>query len=93
MPKVLYGAKWLENMVQSLAFVFIMDVALQVKDLTGLKPAHQVHDELIYVVPEQAAEILKEIVLRIMSTPPEWMPTLPVAAEGGVGTSYGNAKD
>jgi DNA polymerase bacteriophage-type len=89
-----YGAKLVENVVQSLAFVHIMEVAIRVWQLTQgmLWPAHQVHDELIYVVDEHHAERVGELVRREMSRPPEWMPTAPLAAEVNIGASYGAVK-
>ena len=88
----IYGAKLVENVVQSLAFVHIMGAAREVLANTGLYPAHQVHDELIYIVDEKDAQFVMNEVIREMSTPPEWMANLPVAAEGHIGNSYGDAK-
>ena len=93
-PFKLYGAKLVENVVQALAFVHLMEVALRVKHQTRglLVPAHQVHDELIYVVPDSMAERAGEFVRKEMSKPPEWMPDAPLAAEAKIGNSYGEAK-
>jgi DNA polymerase I-like protein with 3'-5' exonuclease and polymerase domains len=90
----LYGAKFVENMIQALAFMLITDVDLRVKKLTkgAVELALQVHDELIYVVPERVAEDLKKVVIEEMSRRPSWLPTLPLAAEGHIGRSYGDAK-
>ena len=54
----IYGAKLVENVVQALAFVFIMEVARAVKRLTDgfYIPVHQVHDELIYIVDDACPE-------------------------------------
>jgi len=86
----IYGAKLVENIVQSLAFIHIMEVAKRVKDKTGLFPAHQVHDELIYIVDKDEAPGVMQLVIDEMSTPPVWMPDLPAAAEGKTGASYGD---
>jgi DNA polymerase len=90
----LYGAKLVENLIQALAFVHIMEVALRVKHLTNgmLMPAHQVHDELIYVVHAGIAGMVRDLVVKEMSTPPSWLPKAPLAAEGHIGESYGNVK-
>jgi DNA polymerase len=89
--KYLYGPKVIENVIQSLAFVHIMEVASRVKRLTrNLFPlAHQVHDELLYVVPESDAEAFAKLVKDEMRTPPKWMPEAPLDAEAGIGASYG----
>ena len=93
--KVLYGAKLFENFVQSLAFVIIMETARRVKRATHnvLIPAHQVHDELIYVVPTEVAQNVVNIVKHEMMQRPEYMPLLPLSAAGGFGPSYGEVKE
>jgi DNA polymerase I-like protein with 3'-5' exonuclease and polymerase domains len=54
--------------------------------------ALQVHDELVYVVPEDIAKVCEQIALEEMSVRPSWAPTLPLAAEASYGKSYGDAK-
>ena len=92
-PHKLYGAKLVENECQSLAFVHIVEVALRVAKMTDglLWPAHQVHDDLIYCVDESLAELTRDIVVEQMSIPPVWLPDAPLAAEGKIGPSYGEA--
>jgi hypothetical protein len=46
MPKKLYGGKLFENIVQALARIITMDAARRF----GYPLAHQVHDDLVYVV-------------------------------------------
>jgi DNA polymerase len=91
----LYGAKVVENECQSLAFVHIADIAVRVLKATDglLWPAHQIHDELVYVVDEHLAEMVRDIVVKEMSTPPWWLPEAPLAAEGNIGPSYGELKN
>ena len=93
-PIHVYGAKLVENVIQALAFVHIMEVAKRVHEITErlLFPAHQVHDELVYVVDEHLAEDVAELVRLEMSKPPEWMPNAPLAAEAHIGSSYGDLK-
>jgi DNA polymerase len=88
-----YGAKLVENVIQSLAFVHIMEVAWRVAMMTGyqLLPKHQVHDELIYIVEERLAPMVATLVVREMATSPTWMPYVPLSASFGIGPSYGDA--
>jgi len=90
----IYGPKLVENVIQAMAFVHIMDVARKVKALTHgmLLPAHQIHDELLYVVPEHQAEKVRDLVVREMAKSPPWLPGAPLAAEGHIGRTYGDAK-
>ena len=92
--KVLYGAKLVENAVQALAFNQIMDAAMRIDRLTKrlLPLAHQVHDELIYVVKRRFAPTVLELAKTEIARKPEWMPWLPLAASGGIGDSYGAVK-
>lgn len=92
-PKKLYGAKLVENECQALAFVHIVEVAMRVYDMTEglLWPAHQVHDDLIYCVDENLAEMVRDVVVAEMSKSPIWLPDAPLAAEGKIGPSYGEA--
>ena len=94
MEQKIYGAKLVENVVQALAFVHIMEVAKRVKKLThgSLLPVHQVHDELIYIVDEKDADWVSQLVTHEMSRSPEWMPTVPLAAEAHIGKTYFDAK-
>lgn len=93
-PVWTYGAKIVENVVQAIAFVHIMEVAKRVAHMTQyqLLMAHQVHDELIYVEDEKLAPQIVTLVVQEMSKSPWWMPDAPLAAEGGFGVSYGEAK-
>lgn len=86
-----YGAKMVENTVQAAARVVVMDAAVMVDNH---RPdwflALQVHDELVYVVPEDEAEECLEFVTKAISTAPSWMSTCPLAAEGGIADRYGD---
>lgn len=90
--KKIYGAKLVENIVQALARIHIMEVAQRVKTNYGYDFALQVHDELVYVVADERAEWFKEFLLLEMCIPAPWLDGCPLAAEGGVGDNYGDAK-
>jgi DNA polymerase len=89
-PKMLYGGKMLENIVQALARIITMDAALRIQK--KYKLGMQVHDELVYSVPLGDVGSVRELLLEEMSRAPTWAPDLPLAAEVGVGLSYGDAK-
>lgn len=88
----IYAGKIDENIVQHLARCVIADNALAVQELTGLNPALMVHDELVYVVPEDEAQPLLDVVQKVMRTPPEWWPELVTWSEGDIADTYGDAK-
>jgi DNA polymerase len=88
----IYAGKIDENIVQHLARCVIADNALTVQKITGLNPALMVHDELVYVVPEDEAVAKLATVQEVMRTPPEWWPELITWSEGDIADTYGDAK-
>jgi DNA polymerase len=93
--KRLFGGKLLENIIQALARIVVMDAALRLRkplEALGVQLSGQVHDELIYIVPDEHVEFVKELVLKEMCVRPRWALALPLAAEAGSGPSYGDAK-
>ena len=93
--KRLYGGALLENITQALARITVMDAAARLRPqlaVHGVQLALQVHDELVYVVPEEIAQVCKQLVLNEMCLRPAWAKSLPLAAEADIGRSYGDAK-
>jgi hypothetical protein len=88
----IYAGKIVENIVQHLARNVIADNALDMQRETRLIPALTVHDELVYVVPEDKAQETLDTVQRIMRTPPTWWPELLTWSEGDIADTYGDAK-
>lgn len=88
----LHGGPLLENICQALARE-VMDTKLDLfEQELGYLPVMQVHDEYIFVAPEDDAEEHAKIVQQIMIEPVPWWPDLPLAAETGTGKNYGEAK-
>ena len=88
----IYAGKIDENIVQHLARCIIADNALTVFRRTGYNPALTVHDELVYVVPDNEAKNLLDIVQQTMRTSPIWWPELITWSEGDIAQTYGDAK-
>jgi hypothetical protein len=84
----IYGGKVTENCVQALAALVIREQMVNI----GLhyKLAFQVHDEIIIVVPQEAAQAAEAKLVEVMSTAPKWAPGLPVACESGSAVNYGD---
>lgn len=92
--KRLYGGALLENIVQALARIVVMDTATRLRPKLArldIQLALQVHDELVYVVPDDLTHIVTKLLLDEMRIPPSWAPTLPLDAEADCGPSYGDA--
>lgn len=88
----LYGGKLVENIIQGLARIVVAEQMLvleQVVRRLGGRVWLMAHDEVCMVVPTRHAEQMLKVGIKVMSTPPKWLPQLPVGAEGGVGLRYG----
>lgn len=86
----IYGAHLFENLCQHLARIIVMEQTLVANKKYPL--ALSCHDEAVFVVPEDKAEQCEKDVVAIMSTSPSWWPDIPLAAEAGIGNTYGEAK-
>jgi len=78
--------------VQALARICVMDAAVRVRKRIGAQLHLQVHDELVYVVPDSIAKSVKQVVYEEMCRRPQWGVDIPLDAEGDIGPSYGDAK-
>ncbi len=88
----IYGSKLDENIVQHLARHVLSDNMIEARRQTGYWPVHTVHDELIYLAPEDEAGELLDTVQAVMRVPPVWWPELVTWSEGSIGDNYGEAK-
>lgn len=87
----LYGGKCLENSVQALARIVMTTAELRMAR-RGLSAALSVHDELVFVVKEQHAETVAQVVKSVMEQKVRWMPELPVKCEVKIGDRYSECK-
>lgn len=96
-PSKLYGAKAVENLIQALARCAVTDQMVEIMRGEYVEQYHQdlvmfSHDELVFIAPEESAEEFCSFVVQKMSVAPPWAPELPIAAEGGTGYRYSDAK-
>ena len=54
----------------------------------GIRLIFHVHDEVVIECNEDEAESILERAIEVMSTPPTWIPDMPLAAEGQILTRY-----
>jgi DNA polymerase len=87
----LYPTMVVENITQWLHRLVMAPQMLEISQ-TGIKCALWPYDEIVTVVPEEAAELTLQFMLQTLSTSPAWAKGLPLAAEGGVGKTYAEAK-
>lgn len=87
----LWGGHITENICQALARIVMSQIELRLAR-AGLRAALQVHDELVFVVPQRHVEACRIAVEKAMVAPVPWLPRLPVACEVHYGRSYAEAK-
>lgn len=80
-----------ENLAQSLARDVFGSI-LRALEEAGFEILFHVHDEVAVLLPTDKAEELVKVAEGLMSRPPEWIPDLPVAAEGNFGKTYADCK-
>lgn len=85
----LWGGAVVENIVQALARIIVGEQMLELRK-QGLRPVLTVHDAAVVVVKKSDIDAAMKTVTKIMSTPPKWATTLPVACEAKYGESYGD---
>lgn len=83
----LYGGLLAENASQALARDVFCDCMLRI-DSIGLNIICHVHDEVVVEVDEEKAEEALKNVIKIMKTPPSWIPDIPLDAEGKIVERY-----
>jgi len=88
----IYAGKGVENLVQALARDVIAEHAVKFFKATGLRPALTVHDELVYIVPEDSAQTHLDTLQTIMRQGVSWWPELVTWSEGDIASCYGEAK-
>lgn len=76
-----------ENLVQATARDVFMDCTLRTLR-AGYDVCLRVHDECVALVDEDQAEAALDDIIKIFSTPPVWMPNLPIACEGTLSKVY-----
>lgn len=96
-PKYVYGGKLLENITQSLARIHVMNAAMRTRKRMKDEGIDawlnlQAHDELVYIVAEDQAQYVTDMVLEEMRRRPLWGQDIPLDAEGDFGDTYGDAK-
>jgi DNA polymerase len=87
LPMKLWGGVVAENLSQGLARDIFADMIIRLEE-EEIKLIFHVHDEVIIECNESDAETILEKTIKIMSTPPTWIPDIPLAAEGKIFTCY-----
>lgn len=84
----IWGGSVVENVVQALARIIVGEQMLKINE--KYRPVLTVHDAVVNVIPEEEIDTAMKYITDIMSTPPTWAESLPVACEAKYGESYGD---
>lgn len=85
----LYGGKLMNNLVQGTARCLMAEAAIRISKKYPI--VLTVHDSVYCVVLEQEAPEAYEFMCKELTKPPQWMPTIPLGAEGGWGKTLKEA--
>lgn len=77
----MYGAKFIENIIQALARVHVADAGLACIN-SGIRMVSMEHDKWIAVVRESEGEAVLAYMATEMCRVPSWLPGLPLDSEG-----------
>jgi DNA polymerase len=84
----MYGAKFIENIVQALARV-VMSQAMVRLARAGFRPVNTEHDKLVYLIKDDGGkQEAVDYCLREMTRAPDWLPGIPLDAEGQLAETY-----
>jgi DNA polymerase bacteriophage-type len=83
----LIGSSIFQSAVQGTARDFLTEAMLRLEN-DGFEVINSIHDEILLLVAEDQAESSLARVVEVMTTPPNWAPGFPLAAEGWVGPRY-----
>ena len=83
----LYGGLLTENVVQALSRIIIAEQMLKIHD-AGYRIVTMTHDEIVITAKKKDAKKALDFMIKTMSTPPDWAPGLPLAAEGDFDDCY-----
>ena len=83
----LYGGLLTENVVQALSRIIIAEQMLKIHD-AGYRIVTMTHDEIVIIAKKKDAKKALDFMIKTMSTPPDWAPDLPLAAEGDFDDCY-----
>lgn len=87
--KKLYGGLLVENRTQALSRVLLAAWIDQILlEMPWLQLVMTTHDEVVFAVAKARAAAAHKRIRQIMTTPPDWMPTLPLGVDSMVSRIY-----
>lgn len=87
--RFIWGSKLTQNICEGVSRMIVSEAMIRIKKKYGIRTLNWPYDELLLLIPRDGRE---EEILRLciaeMTVEPEWLPGIPLAAEGALGERY-----
>jgi DNA polymerase len=90
-PQETYGGKLVENVTQAVARDLLADAMVTYDRALPGTLVTTIHDEIVALVKKEHADGALGVLKKVMSTPPDWAPGMPLSASGYVADRYAKA--
>ena len=85
----MWGSKLTQNICEAVSRVIVSQALIRIRRKYGLRVLNWPYDELLVLVPQDGREEeLLQTCLAEMRVTPDWLPGLPLDAEGHLGERY-----
>ena len=86
--KSIYGSMMAQHMCEAVSRLIMTQAMLRIK-ARRLRPVNSTHDELLVLIPKDGNEEKNlQLCIDEMTREPDWLPGIPLAAEGGLSNRY-----
>jgi DNA polymerase len=87
--KSIYGSMLAQHMCEAVSRLIMTQALLRIKNKLKLRPVNSTHDELLVLIPRDGNEERNlQLCIDEMTREPDWLPGIPLAAEGSLGERY-----
>ena len=87
LPVSLWHGAATENLVQAIAADLLIGAMVRLNS-DGVFLVGCIHDEIVVLAPVKHAEAIREHMIEVMRTPPDWAPGLPLAADAFINERF-----
>lgn len=87
--KFIWGSKLTQNICEGVETVIIAEAMSRIKKKYGIRTLNWPYDELLLLIPRNGREEeMLQLCIDEMTREPDWLPGIPLAAEGALGERY-----
>lgn len=87
--KTMWGSKLTQNICEAVSRVIVSQAMTRIKHRYGIRTLNWPYDELLLLIPKTSdSDQLLEACLAEMRVTPDWLPGIPLDAEGALGERY-----